>query len=84
MEDRIPRWLQHRYKTCCKKGGRHRRWACMIQRWFHCGNIVSGQVDLHMTILKLTQENSMEFLVQYIYLYILTINSSYLAISNLP
>ena len=20
MEDRIPRWLQHRHKTCCKKG----------------------------------------------------------------
>ena len=21
MEDRIPRWLQYHYKTCCKKGG---------------------------------------------------------------
>jgi len=21
VEDRIPRWLQHHHKTCCKKGG---------------------------------------------------------------
>ena len=35
-------------------------------------------------ILELTQENSMEFLVQCIYLYVLTINSLYLAISSLP
>ena len=32
MEDRIPRWLQHRHKTCCEKGGHRRRQACMIRR----------------------------------------------------
>ena len=30
IEDRIPRWLQYRYKTCCEKGGCHGRWACMF------------------------------------------------------
>ena len=32
MEDGIPRGLQHRHKTCCKKGGHCGRWACMVQR----------------------------------------------------
>ena len=32
MEDRILRWLQHRYEICCEKGGCHGRWACMIWR----------------------------------------------------
>ena len=32
MEDRIPRWLQHCYKICCKKGGRHGGRACIIGR----------------------------------------------------
>ena len=32
MEDGIPRYLQHCYKTCCKKGGHHERQACMIWR----------------------------------------------------
>jgi len=22
----------------------------MVQKWFHCGNVVSGQVDLYMTV----------------------------------
>ena len=35
-------------------------------------------------VLELTQENSMEFLVQSIYLYILTIDGLCLAISSLP
>ena len=30
MEDRISRGSQHCYETCCKKGGCHGRWACMI------------------------------------------------------
>jgi len=30
MEDRIPRWVQHCHKTCCKKGGCHEKRACMI------------------------------------------------------
>jgi len=49
MEDRIPRRLQHRHEMCCEKGGCRRRWACMVWKWFHCGDIVSGQVNLHMT-----------------------------------
>ena len=32
IEDRIPRELQHSHKICCKKGGCHRRQACMIWR----------------------------------------------------
>jgi len=32
MEDRIPGWLQHCWKACCKKGGCHGRWACIIWR----------------------------------------------------
>ena len=49
MEDRIPGWLQHRHKTCCEKDGHCGRWACIIQRWFYCGDVVSGQMDLYMT-----------------------------------
>ena len=40
MEDGIPRGLQHRHETCCEKGGRHGRWACMVQRWHHRGDVV--------------------------------------------
>ena len=50
MEDEIPRWLQHCHKTCYKKGGCCGRWACMFWRWFHYGDVISGQMDLHMTI----------------------------------
>jgi len=50
MEDRISGGSQHRYETCCKKGGHHGRRACIVQRWFHCGNVVSGQMDLYMTV----------------------------------
>ena len=32
VEDGIPRELQHCHKTCCKKGGHHRRQACIIWR----------------------------------------------------
>ena len=39
MEDGIPGGLQH-----C-----HGRQACMVQKWFHRGDVVSGQVNLHMT-----------------------------------
>ena len=49
VEDGIPRWLQHCHKMCCEKGGCYERQTCMIWRWFHHGNIISGQVDLHMT-----------------------------------
>ena len=49
MEDGISRGLQHLHETCYEKGGRYGRQACMVQKWFYHGNIVSGQVDLHMT-----------------------------------
>jgi len=32
MEDRIPGGLQHCHKICYKKGGHHRRQACIIWR----------------------------------------------------
>ena len=44
MEDRISGGLQHCHETCCKKGGRRGRRACMVQKWFHSGDVVSGQV----------------------------------------
>ena len=59
MEDRIPRWLQHHHEMCCEKGGYHGRRACMVQRWFHCGDVVSGQMDLYMT--SRVKENSIHF-----------------------
>ena len=64
MEDGISRGLQHRHKTCCEKGGRHGRQACMVQRWFHRRDIISGQVDLYMTSIKgrlVCKEISIEF-----------------------
>ena len=42
VEDGIPGWLQHCHETCCEKGGCHGRQTCMIQRWFHCRNVISG------------------------------------------
>ena len=32
VEDGIPRRLQYRHKTCCKKGGHCGRQACMFWR----------------------------------------------------
>ena len=40
MEDGILGGLQHRHETCCEKGGRRGRWACMVQRWHYCGDVV--------------------------------------------
>ena len=40
MEDGIPGGLQHRHKTCCKKGGCCGRQACRVQRWHHHGDVV--------------------------------------------
>jgi len=51
VEDGISGGLQHRHEMCCEKGGRRGRWACMVQRWFHCRDVVSEQVDLYMTQL---------------------------------
>ena len=49
VEDRTPGGLQHCHKMCCKKGGHRERQACMFWRWYYCGDVVSGRVDLHMT-----------------------------------
>ena len=40
MEDGISGGLQHRHETCCKKDGCHGRQTCMVQRWFHCGDVI--------------------------------------------
>ena len=32
VEDGIPGWLQHCYKTCCEKDGCYGRWAYVIWR----------------------------------------------------
>ena len=50
MEDGIPGGLQHCYKTCCEKGGCHGRWTYIVWKWFHHRDVVSGQVDLYMTV----------------------------------
>jgi len=52
VEDGISGGLQHRHEMCCKKGGHRGRRACMVQRWFHCGDVISGQVDLYMTLIQ--------------------------------
>ena len=49
VEDGISGGLQHRHETYCEKGGRCGRRACMVQRWFHRGDIISRQMDLYMT-----------------------------------
>ena len=49
MEDGISGGLQHRHKTRYEKDGRYGRRACMVQRWFHRRDVISGQVDLHVT-----------------------------------
>jgi len=51
MEDRISGGLQYHHEMCCEKGGCHGRQACMVQRWFYRGDVISRQVDLYMTSL---------------------------------
>ena len=53
MEDGISGGLQHCHEMCCEKGGCCGRRACMVQRWFHRGDVVSRQVDLYMTVGKI-------------------------------
>ena len=48
MEDRISGWLHHHHEVCCEKDGHHRRQACIVGRRYHCRDVISGQVDLHM------------------------------------
>jgi len=40
MEDGISGGLQHRYETCCEKGGRCGRRACIFWRRHHRGDVV--------------------------------------------
>jgi len=49
MEDGISGGLQYHYETCCEKGSRCGRWACMVQRWFHHRDVISRQMDLYIT-----------------------------------
>ena len=55
VEDRISGGLQHRHETCCEKGGRRGRQACMVRRWFHRRDVISGQMDLYMTHVSLME-----------------------------
>ena len=50
MEDRISGGSQHCHEMCCEKGGCRGRQACMVWKWFHCRDVVSRQVNLHMTV----------------------------------
>ena len=52
MEDGISGWLQHYHKMCCEKGGHHERQTCIFWRRFHYRDVISGQVDLYMTVMK--------------------------------
>ena len=49
MGDGIPEWLQHHHKMCCEKGGCYGRWACIIWNLYHCRDVITRRVDLHMT-----------------------------------
>ena len=82
MEDGISRGLQHRHETCCKKGGRHRRQACMVQRWFHHGDVVSGPVDFVYDIntRELSKVSSIDVSTLYTSNIMSYINKSYLFI----
>ena len=59
MEDRIPRWLQHHHKTCCKKGGHHGRQTCMIWR---CNFWMGGLAYDSIPPLGLSLQSSIEFI----------------------
>jgi len=65
MEDGIPRELQHHHKTCCEKGGRRGRWACMVQRWHHCGDVVFWIGGLAYD----TSDKHKKYLINNLYLY---------------
>ena len=55
MEDGISGGLQHRHKTCCKKGGRCGRQACRVQRWHHHGDVIfrTGRLVYDMQQVKI-------------------------------
>ena len=49
IEDGISKGLQHHHKTCCEKGGHYERRACIVQKWYHYGDVISRQVGLCIT-----------------------------------
>ena len=65
MEDGIPGWLQHCHKIYCKKDGHYRRQACIIGRWYHYEDVISGWVDLvynSIPFLELSLWSSIKFI----------------------
>ena len=92
MEDRIPRWLHHCYKVCCEKGGHHRRQAYMVERQYHCRDVIFGWVDLaydisliswptyHWHLCHLLTPFCNHWILQIPYLYLRPL---YLSLSNL-
>ena len=48
---------------CYKKDGCHERWACMIWRWFHCRDVISGWVDLYMIINQAISTPNIKYIV---------------------
>ena len=61
IEDGIPRGLQYCHETCCEKGGCRGRWACMVQRWHHHGDVVfwtDGLVYDNCVLYKLHRDGS--------------------------
>jgi len=67
VEDRISRGLQHCHMTCCKKGGRHGRQACRVQRWHHRGDVVFWTGGLVYDTCKYTTHVSTRYLSCEIY-----------------
>ena len=59
MEDRIPGRLQHRHEMCCKKGGHYGRWAYMIWRWLHCGDIFPDEWTCIWHCLRVLRNDSL-------------------------
>jgi len=50
MEDRIPRWLQHHYKMCCKKGGCCRRQALIVGKEYTAEICFLDEWTWHITV----------------------------------
>ena len=64
IEDRIPGGLQHHHETCCEKGGRRGRQACIVQRWHHRRDVVfwTGELVYDKRCLPLCL-SSLEYVV---------------------
>ena len=61
MDDGIPGGLQHRHKTCCKKGGRRGRRAYRVQRWHYHGDVVFRTGGLAYDNILVCNKNSIKF-----------------------